>query len=389
MRDVPFALAGAPVRVAGALGLPPGRHGTGISRMSLRSLAQTLDAELPLIAASPSGVRLELRTDADVLELEIHLTRLQVLDRPVTDLVLDVVVDGGEPRRVEVEGGAVLRLRGPEGIALDDADPLTVTIDGLGAHEKDVEVWLPNNGFAELCAVRVPEAASASPVTRPRTRWVHYGSSISHCIESRRPTETWPVSVARRRDLDLVNLGLGGHCHVDQHVARDIRDLEPDLVSLKLGVNVVNHDSFRERTFVPAVQGFLDTLRERLPEVPILVLSPIICPPAEAGPGPTLPGEDGQYYAPVRDPEVGKGALSVSRIRELLATIVERRVAAGDANLAYASGLELFGPDDAHDLYDSLHPSPEGYLLIADRFDGLVFGDGGVWADRLGALSAR
>ena len=379
MRDVPFGLAGEPVRVAGALSLPPGRHGTGISRMSLRALAQTLDPELPLIASSPSGVRLELRTDADAIELEIHVTRLQVLDRPARDLVLDVVVDGGEPRRVEVEGGAVLRVRGPEGISLDDADPLTLTIDGLGHHDKDVEVWLPNNGFAELCAVRVPDGASASAVDRPRTRWVHYGSSISHCIESTRPTETWPATVARRRDLDLVNLGLGGHCHVDAHVARDIRDLEPDLVSLKLGINVVNHDSFRERTFVPAVHGFLDTLRERLPETPILVLSPIICPPAEAGPGPTLPGEGGHYYAAPRDPEVAKGALSVSRIRELLAAIVEQRVAAGDENLAYLSGLELFGPDDAHDLYDSLHPSPAGYLLMADRFDATVFGPGGTW----------
>ncbi|MSZ75804.1 MAG: lipase, partial [Actinobacteria bacterium] len=365
MKGIPFGLEGEPVRVAGALGLPPGRHGTGISRMSLRSLAQTLDAELPLIAASPSGVRLELRTDADVLELELHLTRLQVFDRPVTDLVLDIVVDGGAPRRVEVDGGAVLHLRGPEGMSLEDAAPLTLTIDGLGEGEKDVEIWLPHNGFAELCAVRIPDDACASAVVRPRTRWVHYGSSISHCLEARRPTETWPVSVARRHDLDLVNLGLGGHCHVDQHVARDIRDLAPDLVSLKLGVNVVNHDSFRERTFVPTVHGFLDTLRERLPDTPILILSPIVCPPAEDVPGPTLPGEDGQFYAPPRDPAVAKGALSVGRIRELLVAIVAQRVAAGDDHLVYLSGLELFGPDDAGDLYDSLHPSPEGYLVIA------------------------
>lgn len=374
--------------MAGALGLPPGRHGTGVSRLSLRSLAQTLDPELTAIASSPSGVRLELRTDADSLQVEMHMTRLQVFDRPGADLVLDVVVDGGEPRRVEVEGGAVLHLRGPQGSTLEDAAPLVVTLDGLGAFEKDVEVWLPNNGFAELCAVRVPDGATVCRVDRQRVRWVHYGSSISHCIEARRPTETWPVAVARRHDLDVVNLGLAGHCQVDQHVARDIRDLEPDLISLKIGVNVVNHDSFRERTFVPAVHGFLDTLRERLPTTPILLLSPIICPPVEAGPGPTLPTEDGQFYAPTRDPEVAKGALSVSRIRELLAVIAAKRFAAGDANLAYLSGLELFGPPDAHDLHDSLHPSPEGYLLIADRFDARVFGTDGVWADRLGTLTA-
>ena len=36
---------------------------------------------------------------------------------------------------------------------------------------------------------------------------------------------------------------------LDQFVARDIRDLQVDLVSLKVGINVVTADSMRERAF--------------------------------------------------------------------------------------------------------------------------------------------
>jgi len=50
-----------------------------------------------------------------------------------------------------------------------------------------------------------------------------------------------------------------------------------DFISLKLGINVVNGDSMRERSFIPAVHNFLDTIREKKPNTPILIISPIIC----------------------------------------------------------------------------------------------------------------
>ena len=43
--------------------------------------------------------------------------------------------------------------------------------------------------------------------------------------------------------LDLTNLALGGQAHLDQYAARSIRDLAPDLISLKVGINVINVDS--------------------------------------------------------------------------------------------------------------------------------------------------
>ncbi len=192
-------------------------------------------------------------------------------------------------------------------------------------------------------------------------------------MEADRPTGVWPVVAARAAGVDLFNLGLAGQCQLDQFAARTIRDLPADLISLKLGINIVNADSMRERTFVPAVHGLLDTIRDGHPDTPIIVISPIVCPPAEDHPGPTVPGPDRRFGVIERPPELAVGALTLSRIRELLELVVMSRRNTGDTNLHHLHGFELFGPDEADDLPDGLHPSAAGYLRMGERFHAAAF----------------
>ena len=51
-----------------------------------------------------------------------------------------------------------------------------------------------------------------------------------------------------------------------------------------------------------------------------------------------------------------------------MADVVERRRADGDPALHYVDGLTLFGPDDAADLPDDLHPNAAGYQRMGERF---------------------
>jgi hypothetical protein len=151
-------------------------------------------------------------------------------------------------------------------------------------------------------------------------------------------------------------------------VARTIRDAPADVISLKTGINVVNMDSMRERVFGPALHGFLDTVREGKPEVPIILISPIFCPSAEAHPGPTVPDDDGKFITIKGHEEIRSGCMSVQRVREIVAEVVERRRGTGDDNLYYLDGLQLFGAADAADLPDDLHPNPAGYVRMGERF---------------------
>jgi hypothetical protein len=65
-----------------------------------------------------------------------------------------------------------------------------------------------------------------------------------------------------------------------------IRDAPADLISVKLGINVVNLDAMRLRAFVPAVNGFLDTIRDGHPDTPLVLISPLFCGIHEDTPGP-------------------------------------------------------------------------------------------------------
>jgi hypothetical protein len=177
--------------------------------------------------------------------------------------------------------------------------------------------------------------------------------------------------------MELLILGLAGHCMLDPFVARTIRDLSVDRISLKVGINLVNGDTMRDRTFVPALHGFLDTIRDGHPDTPILVVSPIYCPSAETAPGPTVPGPDGRFVTVGGLEELRLTCLTLTKIRTAIADIVAARRSAGDAHLHHLDGLALFGPDDADDLPDDLHPNPAGYVRMGERFAAHAFAPGG------------
>jgi hypothetical protein len=167
-------------------------------------------------------------------------------------------------------------------------------------------------------------------------------------------------------------------------VARVLRYTPADLISLKLGINVVNHDLMRLRAFVPAVHGFLDTIRDGHPDIPLLLVSPILCPIHEQTPGPTemdLSGfADGRLrFTAAGDPaDVAAGRLTLEVIRTELARVVEQR-SATDPQLSYLDGRELYGVPDqaAHPLPDDLHPDAATHRLIGERFARRVLAGSG------------
>jgi lysophospholipase L1-like esterase len=193
------------------------------------------------------------------------------------------------------------------------------------------------------------------------------------------PTGTWPALAARLGGVELVNLGFSGSALLDQLAARTIRDLPADLVSVKIGINLVNTDVMRLRAFRTAVHGFLDTVRDGHPSTPLLVASPILCPIHEQVPGPTameLSGlADGQLrFSAAGDPaDVAAGKLTLEVIRAELARIVAER-ATTDSHLHLLDGRELYGEQDHAELPlpDDLHPDAASHERMGERFARLA-----------------
>jgi hypothetical protein len=332
---------------------------------------------LAFIEAMPAGVRLAMRTEATVLELDVDLSIVEVPHRPPIPAVFDLLIDGVLHESVDSIEGTRLTLDAAGGLVVTPGPTATLRFALPGDPTKLIEIWLPHAAGMTIRAARI-SSGSFEPAVPTGPRWIHYGSSISHCIEAEGPTRTWPNAVAVRTGWNVQNLGLGGQCMLDPFVARTIRDLPADAISMKVGINLVNGDTFRERTFVPALHGFLDMVRDGHPDTPLVLVTPIICPTAETQPGPTLLQADMRYATVPRPEQLAVGSLSLSRVRELIGNVVQARA---DEHLHLVDGLTLFGDGDVDDLYDGLHPNADGYLRIADRFYAQVCAPGRVLGD--------
>ncbi|MFF0670385.1 GDSL-type esterase/lipase family protein [Streptomyces tendae] len=369
----------------GALDLERTEHGLLPHRLPAWARAQNNDGQLAMAESQPSGVRLALRTRATALELDTLPTkRAYVGAPPRPDGVYDLLVDGRPAGRGSVAGGNTLTIDMTTGTAGIEPGPVgTLRFTDLPEGDKDIEIWLPHNETTELVALRTD--APVEPAPDPGRRvWLHHGSSISHGSDAASPTTTWPALAASLGGVELVNLGLGGGALLDPFTARAMRDTPADLISVKIGINVVNADLMRLRAFGPAVHGFLDTVREGHPTAPLLVVSPILCPVHEDTPGPLAPDftDGGVRFVATGDPaERASGKLTLNVIRDELSRIVNRR-AADDENLYHLDGRELYGEADAADLPlpDGIHPDAATHRLIGERFAKLAFADRGAFA---------
>ncbi|MEU9187530.1 GDSL-type esterase/lipase family protein [Streptomyces sp. NPDC048484] len=385
-----------PALLRGALDVERTEHGVLPHRLPAWARAQYADGQLAMAESQPSGVRLVFRTRATAIELDTLPTkRVYVGAPPRPDGLYELLVDGRPAGQDSVRDGNTLTIDMTTGSAELRPGPVgTVRFSGLpdgdgdGDGSKDVEIWLPHNETTELVALRTDAPVEPAP-DRGRRVWLHHGSSISHGSDAAGPTSIWPAVAASLGGVELINLGLGGSALLDPFTARTLRDTPADLISLKIGINVVNADVMRLRAFTPAVHGFLDTIREGHPDTPLLVVSPILCPIHEDTPGPSAPDlthlADGQLrFVAMGDPaEKAAGKLTLRVIRDELARIVAQR-AKEDPNLHQLDGLRLYGEADFAELPlpDQLHPDAATHRLIGERFAEHAFGTDGAFATR-------
>jgi lysophospholipase L1-like esterase len=338
--------------------------------------AQNADPQLAMVEAQPSGVRLAFRSRATHVALHAVATKrvyLGVPPRP--DGRYDLVIDGRPTASGTVSGGKTMTIDMTSGSTTTDSGPTgSVRFEGLDSGLNDIEIWLPHDETTELVALDTDAPVEPAAPT-DRLTWLHHGSSISQGSNATTPTGTWPAVAARLAGVDLHNLGLGGAALLDPYLGRVLRDTPADVISVKIGINLVNTDLMRLRAFAPAIHGLLDTIREGHPETPLIVVSPILCPIHEDTPGPAAPDvaalvEGRVEFVAASDPTGGTaGRLTLRAIRSELARIVEERRRA-DEHLHYLDGLRLYGEADASrlPLPDRLHPDAATHRLIGERF---------------------
>ena len=232
--------------------------------------------------------------------------------------------------------------------SLDLAQKGNFAFEGLPDGEKLIELWLPQYGRFQLRSLEIDDGATLESFADTRPRWVTYGSSITQCRAAASPTQTWPGVVSLGHGLNLTCLGYGGQCHLDAMVARMIRDLPADYISMCLGINIQGASSLGPRAFRPAIIGAVQIIREKHPDIPIVLMSPICSPPREENPN-----------------TVG---FHLKGMREEVQAAAEALQTYGDKSVHYVDGLSVFGADNVHLLPDDLHPDAEGYRVMGKNF---------------------
>ncbi|MEZ4836426.1 MAG: SGNH/GDSL hydrolase family protein [Caldilineaceae bacterium] len=292
----------------------------GVMPWRLHHRERTLYA-LPLVerAAMPAGVRIVFRSDTTSLGAALNTWPERA--------PLDVVCDGALIATVET------------------ADRASIHVDGLPAGDKQIELWLPQFGELRLSSLQIDDGATLAAATPDhRPRWITYGSSITQCRTAASPTQTWPAIVARTCGYDLTCLGFGGQCHLDMMIARQMRDAAADYLSMCVGINIYGGGTLNPRTFGPSIIGFVQIVREKHPDTPFVVMSPIFSPP--------------------REDVFNSAGFTLRAMRDEVQAAVTALQAHGDRNVHYIDGLTIFGPESAHLLPDDLHPDAKGYQLM-------------------------
>lgn len=197
------------------------------------------------------------------------------------------------------------------------------------------EVWI---GVDADAAVSGPAPyASDRPI-------VIYGTSITQGGCATRPGMAYPNIMSRSIPYEFINLGFSGNGKGEPEVARVVAGIDnPAMLVLDYEANSGTYEDL-ERT----LPEFIRILRERHPEVPLLVISNI----RYAG--------DSFYESMLTLHE---------RRRQLQIDIVDRRRHEGDRHIHFVDGFTLLGDDACECTVDGVHPTDLGFYRMAKSLE--------------------
>jgi hypothetical protein len=311
----------APQWFAGAISFEQTETGIRPWRLPVHQL-RLYDPGLAEDSGIPAGVRVALVTNSPFIALKVR-----AIDQ---ERQFDLVIGN------QIYSTAILPS-GEEIITFDLPEGLI-----------QAEIYLSIRYPVIVQSISVEEGSVIEPVSHVIPRWVAYGSSITKSGSAFSPAQTFPSIVARQKEWDLTCLGFGGQCHLEPMMARLIRDLPADVISLCLGINIYGGKSLNLRTFRSAVVGMISIIREKHQNTPLFVMSPI--------------------YSPDRETIENAAGLTLIKIREEIREAVEIMKAYGDESIFYIHGLDIFSSECADYLSDGVHPSAEGYTLLGERY---------------------
>ena len=168
---------------------------------------------------------------------------------------------------------------------------------------------------------------------------VIYGTSITQggCVA--RPGMAYSNILSRRLDAPFVNLGFSGNGKGEPELAHLINQI-PDINFI-----ILDYEANASETIINTLDPFVDILREKHPDTPILIMSKI-------------------RYA--NESNASPGYKLLLKNRDFQRALVEKRTTKGDRKIFFLDGSTVLGADYDECTVDGVHPTDLGSIRIAD-----------------------
>jgi lysophospholipase L1-like esterase len=308
-------------------------HGE-LTRLPLR-LQQTFRPEVWDLAQSPSGGRIRFRTDSRGIAVRLEypvppgMRNMHAFGQSGVDLYADGVYIGTAVADQDAGPGKIFEKTWSD-------------VTGGPRVEREITLYLPLYIPVKVLGVGVDKDAKISrakpfAVAKPV---VFYGTSITQGGCASRPGMSYQAILGRMLNIDFVNLGFSGNGMGEPEVARAVAEIDAACFVLDFAQNNPTVESLRE-VYAP----FLETLRAKHPETPIVAITPIYASRESMG-----------------EPPPAK----LEPMREHIRKVVSQRIASGDRRLQIIEGTDLIGPAQGDGFVDGTHPNDLGFQWMAD-----------------------
>ena len=166
---------------------------------------------------------------------------------------------------------------------------------------------------------------------------VYYGSSISQGGCASRPGTNYPALLSRWLDTDFINLGFSGNDKGEAALAHHIATLDMSVFVYAYGHNTPSIEHY-ENTYYP----FYEIVREKHPDLPIIFMSPPICPQLK------------------NDRQIER----YTKINGIVIDAYEKSKKRGD-NVYFIDGFKLL--ENPESTVDTTHPTDLGFYEMATK----------------------
>ena len=307
-------------------------HGEWI-RLPLR-IKDQVRPEVWSLAQDPTGGRIRFRTDSNLIAIRLEysgppgMSNMHSFGQTGVDLYLDGFYRGSAVANKDSKAGKI-------------AEHVYLNLKEAPRKQREVVLYLSLYAPVKVVAVGLDKQATiARPtpfaVAKPV---VFYGTSITQGGCASRSGMSYQAILGRLLNIDHVNLGFSGNGLGEPEMARAVAEIDASMFVFDFAQN--------NRTVVSLTQyyePFLNTVREKHPKTPILVITPI--------------GNSRETLSATKTELEG--------MRELIRGIAAKHITAGDENLQIVEGTDLLGFDRMDGVVDGTHPNDLGFQWMAE-----------------------